>query len=205
MFNSEKILRIFKAKKALLEGHFELSSGLHSPKYLQAALVLQYPQIAEKLGEAVASPFQKYSPQVVASPALGGIVLGQEVAKALGARAIFAERENEKFTLRRGFEIERGEKVVVVEDVITTGGSVREVIELVKKKEGEVVGVGCLVDRSGGRVRFPSCQEEKPCALLSLKIEVFPPSHCPFCRKNIPLVKPGSRHGQAHLSGTHPA
>ncbi len=197
----EKILNLFTEKKALLKGHFLLSSGLHSDTYLQSALVLQYPDLAGKLArllvKKILSTYQLINLStidVVVSPALGGIVIGQEVARVLDCRAIFTEREKVrgnhlKMNLRRGFQIRKGEKVIVAEDVITTGGSTQEVINAVKNRGGKVVAVVCLVDRSGGQVKFD-------CPLISLlKLEIanYPPQECPLCRKNIPFVKPGSR------------
>jgi len=198
------ILKIFKGKKALLKGHFLLSSGLHSDTYLQCALALQYPDLAEKLARKLVTRLHgdrvtRSKIDAVVSPALGGIVIGQEVARVLGCRAIFTERENGKMTLRRGFQIKKGEKILVVEDVITTGGSTKEVIDAVRNAGGEIVGIACIIDRTGliglpkrqggGQVKF----DYPLISLLKLEIENYAPQNCPLCKKNIPLVKPGSR------------
>lgn len=190
------ILKIFKSKRALLKGHFLLSSGLHSDTYLQCALVLQYPSLAEKLARLLVKKFLSTYQLInlstvttVVSPALGGIIIGQEVARVLGCRAIFTERENGKMTLRRGFQIKKGEKILVVEDVVTTGGSTQEVIDVVKNAGGKIVGVATLVDRSGGKIKF----DYPLVSLLKLEIENYQPQECPLCKKNVPLVKPGSR------------
>lgn len=192
----KEILEIFESRKALLKGHFLLSSGLHSDTYLQCALVLQYPDLAEKLARLLVKKFVlTYQPinlstiQLVLSPALGGIVIGQEVARVLGCRAIFTERENGKMTLRRGFQIKKGERVLVVEDVITTGGSTQEVIDVARNAGGKVVEVAALVDRSGGQAQF----ECPLISLLKLEIENYEPQSCLLCKRNLPLVKPGSR------------
>jgi orotate phosphoribosyltransferase len=185
----EKILKLFEEKKALLKGHFLLSSGLHSDTYLQSALVLQYPDLAGKLARLIVHKLTRSKIDTVVSPALGGIVIGQEVARVLGCRAIFTEREEGKMTLRRGFQIKKEEKVLVVEDVITTGGSTQEVINVVKNAGGKIVAVGCLVDRSGGQVKF----DYSLISLLKLKIKNYQSQRCLLCKKNIPLVKPGSR------------
>ncbi len=202
----KEILRIFETKKALLNGHFLLSSGLHSDTYLQCALILQYPDLAEKLARLLVKKFlSTYQPinlstlVTVISPALGGIVIGQEVARALKCRAIFTERENGRMALRRGFQINKGEKVLVVEDVITTGGSTQEVIDVVRNADGQVVGIAALVDRSGGKIRLRldfggQAKFKFPLvSLVKLGIENYKPQECPLCKKNIPLVKPGSR------------
>ncbi len=188
----DEILRIFKACGALLEGHFLLTSGLHSSQYLQCALVLQHPTHAETLCALLARPFQGQGIEIVAAPALGGIIVAHEVARALGARAIFTERAEGRMTLRRGFQILPPERTLVVEDVITTGGSTREVIQVVQKHGGKVIGVGCLVDRSG---TAPFEQERH--ALLRLEIPNYPAEACPLCKEGRPLVKPGSRQAKA--------
>lgn len=186
--SSEAIQQIFEEKKALLRGHFLLSSGLHSDLYFQCALVLQYPDVADRFGRFLAQRFSEKI-DVVLSPALGGVVLGQAVALDLGVRAIFAERESGKMTLRRGFQISKGEKVLCVEDVLTTGGSVRETVELAKALGGEVVGVGALVERAQLPIDFGVRKE----TLLSLPLKVYKPEECPLCQQGLPLVKPGSR------------
>ena len=185
----EEVLNIFKESEALLEGHFRLTSGRHSRQYMQCAKVLQYPHHAARLGEALAGSFRGQGIDLVIGPAMGGILVAHEVGKALGTKAIFTERENGEMKLRRGFELQPGQKVLVVEDVITTGGSVREVIEVVKAYGAEPVGVGVLVNRSGGKADFGV-----PLAsLLEIEIESFDPESCPLCAEGIPAVKPGSR------------
>jgi len=191
-----EVLEIFQKSGALLSGHFRLSSGLHSGKYLQCALVLQYPDLAEKLCRELASRLELSRSKIdaVVSPAIGGIVVGQEVAKFLGGRAIFCEREEGKMKLRRGFKIEKGERVVVVEDVITTGGSVKEIIEIVKKMDGKVEGMGVIVDRSNPSLSDELSNLNLPLkSLLRIDIETYSPEECPICKKGIPLQKPGSR------------
>lgn len=185
----KEVLQLFEKYNALLTGHFKLSSGLHSEKYLQCALVLQYPAIAEKLGRAIAEKFSKEKPAIVVGPALGGITIAYEVARALGARGIFTERVDSKMVLRRGFHIDRSERVLVVEDVVTTGLSTKEVVDVVKGLGGLVIGVGSIIDRSAGSadlgVRFE--------ALARLKIATYPEGACPMCKSGIPITKPGSR------------
>lgn len=183
------ILKIFKEKDALLKGHFKLSSGLHSERYLQCALVLQYPDVAEKLSRALAKKFAKEKIDIVISPALGGVTLAYEVARAFGAKGIFAERQDGRMSLRRGFSVGKGDKVLVVEDVVTTGGSTKEVMGLVKDSGGVIVGVGAIVDRSGATADFGARFE----ALAKIDIETFDESACPLCKKGIPVTKPGSR------------
>jgi orotate phosphoribosyltransferase len=185
----KKTMDLFKKSKALLEGHFLLSSGLHSNKYVQCALVLQYPNYAGFLAKELARKFGKTKIDTVISPAIGGIVFGQEVARAIGAKAIFAEREEGKLTLRRGFDIKKDEKILVIEDVLTTGGSAKEIIRIVKKKKAKLVGVGSLVNRSMKRLDFDVQMK----SLLKLDIKTFDTQHCPYCKKNMELVKPGSR------------
>ncbi len=186
---SEELLKIFQESGALLSGHFELSSGRHSARYLQCALLLQHPTLSEKLCGALAERFRKTGVTVVVGPAIGGIVISFETAKALGARSIYAERESDTLRFRRNFSIQRGEKVLVVEDVVTTGGSTQELISLVRTDGGEVVGVGALVDRSGGKARYDVPFE----ALLKIEADSFLKEECPFCKKGLPLTKPGSR------------
>ncbi len=187
--NSE-MLSILKKTGAFLEGHFELSSGLHSPNYVQCALVFQYPELAEKIARQVAEPFKDKEIKVVIAPALGGIIVCHEVARVLGARAIFAERVvSGEMVLRRGFKIERGDSVLIVEDVVTTGASTKEIIGLVEKAGGVIIGCGFIVDRSSGKMSFN--QDAK--SLLALEMKTYNPEDCPLCREGIPLVKPGSR------------
>lgn len=185
----KEVLGIFDKYGALLKGHFKLSSGLHSEKYLQCALVLQHPGISEILSKALAKRFAAHKIEVVIAPALGGVTLAYEVARALGARGIFAEREAGVMTLRRGFSITKGERVLVVEDVVTTGGSIKEVMRLVRADGGEVAGAGSIIDRSAGKADLGVPFE----SLAKVEIETFKESDCPLCKKNIPMIKPGSR------------
>lgn len=185
----EEILKIFSDSDALLSGHFLLTSGRHSDQYFQCAKTLQYPHQTERLCNIISNYFKDKSIATVLSPAMGGIIVGQEVARQLHCRAIFAEREEGKLTLRRGFELQKGERVLVCEDVVTTGGSVFETIEIVKHNEAELVGVGFIVDRSSGKVKFGV--EQKSC--FEIDAVSFSPDECPLCKVNIPLVKPGSR------------
>jgi orotate phosphoribosyltransferase len=182
-------LDLFKARGALLEGHFRLSSGLHSSGYLQCALVLQDPKDAAALGEAIARRVAHLQPQIVLSPALGGIIIGHEVARALGVRAIFAERQDGRLTLRRGFSIEPAARVLIVEDVVTTGGSTRETIEVARAAGGEVVGAASIIDRSAGA----NALDVPYFALEPLTVPTYQPDECPLCARQIPVVKPGSR------------
>ena len=186
---AEEVIKRFRETGALLEGHFVLSSGLHSTSYLQCALVLQHPAEAEALGRALADQHRRQGIVTVAAPAIGGIVIGYEVARALGARSIWTEREGGRMTLRRGFSIRPGEKVLVVEDVITTGGSTRETIEALRRAGASVVGALSIIDRSGGRadVGVPRI------ALATLDIPAVAPTACPACERGEPLIKPGSR------------
>ena len=184
----EEILKLFKQSEALLEGHFQLTSGLHSPQYFQCAKVLQFPQNARLLCAEIAGNFRSANAGLVVSPALGGIVVGQEVGRQLGLRTIFAERKDGMMQLRRGFDIAKDERVLVCEDVITTGGSVREVVEVAKKKGGIIVGVGVIVDRSGGKVSF-----ENLFATMRMEVITYNPEECPFCKQGVPVEKPGSR------------
>jgi orotate phosphoribosyltransferase len=187
----EEVLKLFKDTEALLEGHFQLTSGLHSPQYFQCAKVLQYPQHAEALCREIAQHFKEIKIDVVISPALGGIVVGQEVARQLGARSVFAERADGMLQLRRGFEIQRGEQVLACEDVVTTGGSIGEVLGIVRKSRGSIVGAACIVDRTTGKTEDD--QGEQLFSLLKMDVVTYKPEHCPLCRQNVPLVKPGSR------------
>ena len=187
--NEIEILDIFKESNALLEGHFVLSSGLHSAQYLQCALILQELKYAQKVCAALAEKFKEDKPTVVIGPALGGVIVSYEVGRALGVRSIFAERQDGKMTLRRGFQLGPKDKVLVVEDVITTGGSTKEVIELVEKTGAKVIGVGAIVDRSGSKEEFSA----KFKALLKIDVQTFEPKNCPLCKSGKPLVKPGSR------------
>jgi orotate phosphoribosyltransferase len=191
---AESVVELFRSRGAYLEGHFSLTSGLHSTVYLQCALVLQYPEAAEKLGRALAADLRRAtgSPiRLVASPALGGLIIGHEVARALGARFIFTERDasTRKMTLRRGFQVTPGETAVVVEDVITTGGSTREVIEVLREAGAEVLGAGSIIDRSGGHAPVGGPRV----ALATLQVSSHQPEACPLCAQGVPAVKPGSR------------
>lgn len=191
MLSPQEVLALFQRCGALLEGHFLLTSGLHSPRYLQCALVLQYPEHAAALSGQLAGQFHEPPAQLVVAPALGGIIVAHEVARALGTRALFTERQDGRMTLRRGFGIQPGERAIVVEDVVTTGGSTREVIQVVRENGGVVTAAGCLVDRSGGRVDLGVPLH----ALVALDVPMYAPDRCPLCQANLPLVKPGSRSG----------
>jgi orotate phosphoribosyltransferase len=192
--NAEQVIDQFRATGALLEGHFQLSSGLHSTVYLQCALVLQFPERAEAFGRALADVFQGQGIQLVASPAIGGIVIGHEVARALGARFVWTERDAGQMTLRRGFTIAPGEKTLIVEDVITTGGSTRETIDAVRKAGADVVGAASIIDRSGG-----SADVGVPLSsLASLRVLSVESSVCDACKLGEPVVKPGSRTQKAY-------
>ncbi|MGA2421901.1 MAG: orotate phosphoribosyltransferase [Candidatus Acidiferrum sp.] len=190
---------MFESAGAVRHGHFELSSGLHSATYVQCALVLRYPRLAEKLGQALAALFSDATIQTVVSPALGGVIIGQEVARALpapkygaetGVPALFVERNaGGNLCLRRGFTLEPGEKVLIVEDVWTTGGSTLDAIQVVEEAGGRVIAVGALIDRSGGKIEFPVESQ----SLLGLSIPSYEPEDCPQCREGSPASKPGSR------------
>lgn len=187
--NNEKVLEIFKKTGAFLEGHFILTSGFHSPHYFQCAKVLQYPEYNTLFSNEIANHFSDCKIDVVVSPAVGGIVFGTEVGRILNVRTIFTERENGKMTLRRGFEIKEGENILVCEDVVTTGGSVFEIIDIVKEKKANLAGVGFIIDRSNGKVNF-GC---KQISLASIEVIKFPPEEIPDWLANIPVTKPGSR------------
>ena len=190
----DPILGPFLDTGAYLRGHFRLTSGQHSPEYLQCALVLQHPRYAEQYGRLLAAEFRRMDVTanigVVAAPAIGGLIIGHEVARALGARFIFTERDAEgKMTLRRGFSIEPGESAVVVEDVVTTGGSTREVVEILRGFGARVIRAGSIIDRSGGKADVGAPRA----ALKTLEVTAYPPGDCPLCRAGLPVVKPGSR------------
>ena len=185
-----EILKIFEEKGALLKGHFRLSSGLHSGLYLQCAGILQYPEYAETLCSKLAEYFKEDNPTCVVSPALGGVIVSHETARALRVRALFTERKDGKMVLRRGFQISPDDRVLVVEDVITTGLSTREVLDVVKSTEATIIGVGSIVNR-GGKVDFG--ENIKLVSLVELDIPVFSPEECPLCKKGIKINKPGSR------------
>lgn len=188
MTNAE-VMNIFKNKMAFLSGHFRLSSGLHSGHYLQCALVLQYPDDAACFGKAIADKFRKDGITVVAGPAIGGIIIAHEVARSLGVRCIFGEREEGRMKLRRGFHVKTGEKVLLVEDVVTTGGSIKELAKVIKRAGGKIAGVGSIIDRSGGKTDFGV----KFVNLMTLNVETFEEKDCPLCKEKIPVAKPGSR------------
>jgi orotate phosphoribosyltransferase len=186
------LLHLLRTSGALLEGHFLLSSGLHSPRYLQCARVLMDPPTATRLGQDLAAALRgvlRRPATAVVAPALGGVLVAHEVARGLGCRGLFTERQSGAMTLRRGFTIERGEAVVVVEDVITTGGSTREVIDVVREKGGDVLAVGSLVDRSGGAADLGVSRR----ALLSLEVPTYAADACPLCATGSKAEKPGSR------------
>ncbi|WP_346354936.1 orotate phosphoribosyltransferase [Azotosporobacter soli] len=187
--NEAEVKKLFIETGAIMEGHFLLTSGLHSAMYVEKFQVLQHPKYTECLCAALAERFKMANVGVVIGPVTGGILLAHEVGKALGTRAIFTERVDGKMTLRRGFCIEPGERVLVVEDIITTGGSVDEVIEVVKAQGGELVGVGVLVNRSGGKATFEAPLE----SLLDLTIEAYSAEECPMCKAGEPMTKRGSR------------
>lgn len=187
--NEQQILELFRKHEALLEGHFILSSGLHSDRYIQCALVLQHPEAAGQLGSALAEKFRNLSAAVVVAPALGGVLVAHEVARALGVRALFTERQDGAMSLRRGFRLSPGEAALVVEDVMTTGLSTRETIRCVEQAGGKVIGAGALIDRSGGAANLGVPQG----ALVTLSVRNYDPSECPLCKSGVPAVKPGSR------------
>jgi orotate phosphoribosyltransferase len=199
MLTREELLKMFEVAGAIRHGHFELSSGLHSATYVQCALVLQYPRFAEKLGQALATLFSDARIDAVVSPALGGLIIGHEVARALpspkdtvggGVPALFVERDaSGTMTLRRGFSLHPDQHVLVVEDVWTTGGSTQETIHVVEEAGGRVVAAGALIDRSGGKIEFPVESN----ALLELLIASYEAEDCPLCRQGSVAVKPGSR------------
>ena len=199
MLKREELLKMFESAGAIRHGHFELSSGLHSGTYVQCALVLQYPRLAEKLGQALAALFSDATIEAVVSPAMGGMIIGQEVARALpepknnlggGVPALFVERDGSgMMTLRRGFSLAQEQHVLVVEDVWTTGGSTQETIRVVEEAGARVVGAGALIDRSGGSIEF----EVEAQSLIQLPIASYEPEECPLCRDGSAALKPGSR------------
>ena len=187
--NDSEVLELFRRSGALLEGHFKLSSGLHSGRYLQSALVLQYPDRAERLGAALADRVRGLNATAVLSPALGGIVIGQEVGRALGIRALFAERQDGTLTLRRGFTLSPADRVLIVEDVITTGGSTRETIAVAQAAGAQVIGAAGIVDRGGDPSRVGVPMQ----TLIRLEVPAYAPEACPMCAAGQAVVKPGSR------------
>ena len=187
--NADAVLDLFRRSGALLEGHFRLSSGLHSGQYLQSALVLQYPEFAAQLGTALAEATAHLQATAVLSPALGGIVIGHEVARALGVRGLFAERQDGTLTLRRGFMLTPRDRVLVVEDVITTGGSTRETIDVARATGAEVLGAAAIIDRGHDPQRLHVPMK----TLVQLDVPAYQPDACPLCAQGRPVVKPGSR------------
>ena len=188
--DKKNILEMLKKIGVLMEGHFILTSGRHSSQYLQCARIFQYPSYGEQIASILAQAFSEDDIDIVIGPAIGGIILSYEVAKALKVQALFAERENGIMNLRRGFKIPQGSNVLVVEDVVTTGGSVKEVIELVNKAGSNVVGVGAIVDRSNGKLDF-GCKFN---AVISMDIPSFDKDDCPLCKQGLPAIKPGSKY-----------
>ncbi|MFH0920004.1 MAG: orotate phosphoribosyltransferase [Fibrobacterota bacterium] len=189
MLKQSEIVTLFEKSGAYLTGHFLLTSGLHSPNYFQCAKVLQYPKNMTLLCMDIARKAETLRPEVILGPAIGGIVVAQEVGRILNLRTIFSERENNEMTLRRGFELSKGERVFIVEDVFTTGKSIHEVRRLVAAAGAELIGAAVIVDRSGGRVDTGVAVD----SLLTLEVVTHPPEDCPLCRQGLPLVKPGSR------------
>jgi orotate phosphoribosyltransferase len=190
----DEIIKLLESVGAIRTGHFELSSGRHSATYIQCALVLQHPQHAEKLGSAIAAMFKDHQVSCVVSPALGGLIIGHEVARGLGVRAIFVERDRSgQMALRRGFELKPGEKTLVIEDVWTTGGSTRETIGVVEQEGGLAVASGAIIDRSGGRLELNIPAK----ALLELDVPSYEPDECPHCRAGDTASRPGSRFQRA--------
>src|SRR6185312_13465057 len=188
----DELLDLFRKSGALLEGHFRLSSGLHSPGYLQCALVLQQPEWAEALGRAIAERTREWRPTAVLSPALGGVVIGHEVGRALGVRALFAERQDGELMLRRGFVLGERDRVLVVEDVLTTGKSTRETIQVARAAGAQIAGAASIVDRSGASTASAAEDLGVPfAALLDIALPTFEPDKCPLCAQGIPAVKPG--------------
>ena len=185
----QEILSLFKETGALLSGHFRLSSGLHSGNYFQCALLLQHPIVAEKMCRQLASYFKDDKPTCVVAPALGGVIVSYETARALTARALFTERVEGRMVLRRGFEIKKGDRVLVVEDVITTGLSTSEVLDAVRSTGAKIIGAGCIVDRSGKILDFGV----KLKSLVRLDFSTYRQEDCPLCKKGIEITKPGSR------------
>ena len=185
----ENVIEVFKRTGALLEGHFILSSGLHSSVYLQCAIALQSPAVASEFGAAIASEFREKGIETVASPAIGGLIIGYEVARHLGARFIWTEREQGTMTLRRGFTVEKGERVLVVEDVITTGGSTRETADVLRRVGAEIVGAAAIIDRSNGEADVGVLY----LTLVNLDVPAVSAAQCEACARGEVAVKPGSR------------
>ncbi len=185
----DEIIDILKEAEVLLEGHFLLTSGRHSAKYLQCAKIFRNTKYAEPLCKELADKYKDKGVEIVIGPAMGAVQMAYEVSRHLKCENFFTEREDGKMTLRRGFSIKEGQKVLLVEDVVTTGGSIKEVLELVKGMGADVVGIGCIVDRTGGKIDFGVPFD----AVLSMEVESYERENCPICQKDVPLVKPGSR------------
>jgi orotate phosphoribosyltransferase len=188
MLTKDSLLRMFRKSHALMRGHFELSSGLHSGHYFQCAQVLQHPRQATAIGHELARRFRSLKPTVVIGPAAGGIIVAFETARALGARAIYTERVDAEMQLRRGFTVTKKDRVLIVEDAITTGESARKVAALMESLGAKVVGIGAIVDRSGGKKLFPGRRFAR---LFALAFETFLPEDCPLCSEQIPVTRPG--------------
>ncbi len=189
MISKERVLEIFRQADVLKEGHFLLTSGRHSDKYLQCACIFRHAPYSEELCAALAGQFDGQKIDLVVGPAMGAVQMAYEVSRQIGCENFFAERENGKMTLRRGFAIQPGQRVLVVEDVVTTGGSVREVMDIVRQAGGEVAGVGAIVDRTGGEIDFGVPFR----AVISMEVKSWEADECPICKTGAPLVKPGSR------------
>jgi orotate phosphoribosyltransferase len=189
MLTKDQLLKMFRESRALMRGHFELSSGLHSGHYFQCAQVLQYPKQAAKIGKELAQRFRKAKPTVVVGPAAGGIIVAYETGRQLGCRALYTERVDAEMQLRRGFSISKKDRVLITEDAITTGESARKVASLIESFGAKVVGIGCIVDRSPGKIKlFPGRRFVR---LFALAFETFSPHDCPLCSEGIPVTRPG--------------
>ncbi len=184
----QEVRDLLLATNAIMNGHFLLTSGLHSPHYVEKFNVLQHPAYTQRLCEAMAEKFRDADIETVVGPVTGGVLLAHETGKALGTRAIFTERENGKMTFRRGFSLHPGERVLIVEDIVTTGGSIQEVIDVVREHGGIPVAVSMLVDRSGGKAKFGDVPAT---ALLHMDVETYAPEECPLCKQKIPMTKRG--------------
>jgi len=184
----QEVREILVKTNAIMDGHFLLTSGLHSPHYVEKFNVLQHPKYTQQLCEAMAEKFKDANIETVVGPVTGGVLLAHETGKALGTRAIFTERENGKMTFRRGFSLHEGERVLIVEDIVTTGGSIKEVIEVVREQGAIPVAVSMLVDRSGGKADFGDVPST---ALLHMDVKTYAPDHCPLCEQDIPMTKRG--------------
>jgi len=187
---SEQIEKIFLDAGALLTGHFLLSSGLHSDKYLEKFRIFERPDLHEKIITALLAKFDTSQVETVIGPALGGVIMASEAGRQLGVRAVYSEKEGGKLTLRRGFKLEKGEKVLIVDDIVTTGGSVKETVAIAEDAGAEIIGIGVLADRSGGKVALGNYNYQ---ALMNVDLKVYEPDSCPLCSSKIELVKPGSR------------